>query len=64
MLPSHDAPVQEWLNAGLAVLSAKGERADLGGMSFAEAEAKALVYLTGEGAQKVDQEARRQAARP
>lgn len=64
MLPSHDAPVQEWLETGLAALSAKGERTDLRGMSFAEAEAKALAYLTGEGAQQVDREAQRQAARP
>lgn len=64
MLPNHDAPVQKWLESGLAVVSAKGERTDLRGMSFAEAEAKALVYLTGEGAQEVDREAKRQPARP
>lgn len=64
MLPDHDAPVQEWLESGLAVISPKGERTDLRGVSFAEAEAKALVYLTGEGAQQVDREAQRQAARP
>ena len=64
MLPSHDAPVQEWLESGLAVLSPKGERTELRGMSFGEAEAKALVYLTGEGAKQIDREAQRQPARP
>jgi hypothetical protein len=64
MLPSHDAPVQDWLESGLAIMSPKGEKSDLRGMSFAEAEAKALVYLTGEGAQQIDREAQRQPARP
>lgn len=57
-LPKHDAPAQEWIDAGLAKRSAKGQAADLRHISFVEAEAGALVYLTGEGAECLDREAK------
>ncbi len=57
-LPRHDAPAEEWINAGLAKRSQKGHATDLRGMPFFEAEASALVHLTGEGAQSLDREAK------
>lgn len=56
--PSHDAPVQEWIEAGLAAVTQKARGKDLRKTSFKEAHANALVYLTGEGAQRLDLQGR------
>ncbi len=59
MIPKHSAPAQEWINAGLATPSKKATEKDLRTISFEEARARALVYLSGAGAEALDREARR-----
>jgi hypothetical protein len=64
MIPGHDAPAQVWIDRGLAAASERGKGVDLSKLAFREAQAKAFVHLTGEGAQALDREARRQKPRP
>ena len=61
---AHTAPAQDWIDAGFAVRSHKAASANLREMAFRDAQAKALVHLTGAGALALDREAMRHAARP
>lgn len=57
--PQFDAPAQQWVDAGLAILTEKGKGANFAAMAFLEAQANQLLYLTGRGALALDREAKR-----
>jgi hypothetical protein len=57
MLAKDKNSAQQWIDAGLAVRGKKGEGKDLRALSFSHAQAKAFVYLNGEGADSGDREA-------
>lgn len=59
MHPDHDAPAKDWMAAGLAIPTEKGKHANFEGMSFVEAQANQLLFLTGKGALTLDREAKR-----
>lgn len=62
--PPFDAPARDWIEAGLATRSEKASAGDVENILFHEAEAKGFIYLTGQGAQILDREAHKRAARP
>jgi hypothetical protein len=55
--PEFDAPAQRWVDAGLAVPTERGKKANFAEMAFLEAQANQLLYLTGRGALALDREA-------
>jgi hypothetical protein len=57
MLLKDKNSAQEWIDAGLAVRGKKAGGTDLRSLPFSHAQAKAFVYLTGEGADTADREA-------
>jgi hypothetical protein len=55
--PEFSAPAQQWVDAGLAIRTEKGDTANLADIAFTEAQANKLLYLTGKGAIALDREA-------
>ncbi len=56
--PEFSAPAQQWIDAGLAIRTGKGETANLAEIAFSEAQANKLLFLTGQGAIALDREAK------
>ena len=64
MLLKDKNSAQEWIDAGLAVRGEKGKGKDLRSLPFSHAQAKAFVYLSGEGADTADREAIHNVVKP
>lgn len=58
-LPEYDAPAQTWIDAGLAAPTQKAATVNFSEISFLEAQANQLVFLTGKGALTLDRESKR-----